>query len=284
MSAVFISYQRNDRPFAAHALAYALRAEKHEVFIDTGSIGPGQVFLEPIREALARTNVVLCLIGPDFNVDRLGEPANPVSFEWRRALFHGCTIVPVLIHDPTGRSTQTTPDAVMPAARDLPAELRWFALRDAEHLARDTLSRDIDALVHKMPSLSAAPHRAIRVLWVDDQPANNEDERRELRGHGFIFDNVVSTEEALFQLEHATYDLVISDLGREHSSDESPVAGKELLRHPLFAQAGPPVLIYANYRAVRQRDSLIELGAVWSTDDPDELYLNIFRLFGMEGE
>ena len=288
MSTVFVSYQRNDRPFAAHAMAYALRAAGHEVFIDTGSIGPGQVFLEPIREALARTNVALCLIGPGFDVARLREPANAVSFEWRRALSHGCTIVPVLIDDPTRGSAQDAPGPApavrMPRAPELPVDLRWFALRDAEHLARDTLSRDIDALVTKIPALSATPHRSIRVLWVDDKPANNEVERRHLRAHGFVFDNVVSTQEALVQLEQATYDLVISDLGREHSSDRSPVAGEELLRAPRIAKAGPPVFIYANYRAVEERDKLLGLGAVWATDSRDDLYRHVFRTLGRDGE
>ena len=40
---VFLSYQRADTLFAAHALGYPLRAGGHEAFVDTGSIGGGEL-------------------------------------------------------------------------------------------------------------------------------------------------------------------------------------------------------------------------------------------------
>ena len=76
-------------------------------------------------------------------------------------------------------------------------------------LRTPTLGRDIDALVDAVPHL-AAESRAYRILWVDDHPANNEQERAFLRPEGILFDNVVSTREAIEQLRFSRYDLVIT--------------------------------------------------------------------------
>ena len=63
---VFISYQRVDTLFVAHALGYALRLAGHDAFIDTGSIGGGELYPQVISKAISRANVVLALIGPKF--------------------------------------------------------------------------------------------------------------------------------------------------------------------------------------------------------------------------
>ena len=117
----------------------------------------------------------------------------------------------------------------MPEARDLPAELRWVTRCNAFTLRAATLAADVDGLVAAIPSLGKTPRRAARVLWVDDKPANNERERKFLRPDGIVFDNVVSTAEAIEQLQSESYDLVITDLGRQGSSDGSSTAGATLL-------------------------------------------------------
>src|SRR5690606_18687439 len=112
------------------------------------------------------------------------------------ARFHGVAVAPVLV------------DAgVMPQDDQLPAALRWFTRRHALALRRASLSADIDACVAAVPALASTPRPAARVLWVDDHPANNETERKWLRPHGIVFDNVVSTGEALEQLVVQSYDL-----------------------------------------------------------------------------
>ena len=211
---VFVSYQRADTLFAAHALGYALRLGGHDAFVDTGGIGGGDLYPQVISQAMSTANVVLALVGPSFDVARLREPTSVVAFEWRRARFHGATVVPVLVDG--GR---------MPADRALPAELRWFTKRNAYPLRGASLSTDMSALVDAIDVLAATPRRAARVLWVDDKPANNEWERKLLRPHGIVFDNVVSTSEAVQQLANESYDLVITDLGRRGSSDRSQRAG-----------------------------------------------------------
>ena len=230
---VFVSYQRADTLFAAHALGYALRCGAHEAFVDTGSIGSGELYRQVISSAVSTSQLVLALIGPSFDVRRLHEPTNVVAYEWQRARFHGVAVLPLLVDG-----------GVMPADEQLPAALRWITRRNALALRRGSLSADIDACVAALPTLASAPRQAARVLWVDDRPANNEAERKWLRPHGIVFDNVVSTGEALEQLVAESYDLVITDLGRRASSDRSATAGASFLEQAIL-RGGPPVIVYA---------------------------------------
>jgi CheY-like chemotaxis protein len=253
---VFISYRRRDSAFAAQALRYALRPAGHEVFLDTGTIAAGEAFREVIRDSLLRTELVLCLVGPAFDVARLHEPLDPVAFELRQARFVGCAVHAVLLDG-----------APMPAEKDLPPDLRWFCKRSASALTGPALGQQMDALVSEVPRLGARPRGAPRALWVDDNPANNEVERSLLRREGVVFDNVVSTAEAIEQLRSSTYDLVISDLGRRSSSDRSQAAGRALLTSAEIANGGPPVVIYAGRDAVRHEAELVALGAFGVSSD-----------------
>jgi CheY-like chemotaxis protein len=181
--------------------------------------------------------------------------------------------VPVLIEN-----------AAMPKDDDLPPELRWIAKRNAYPLRPSSLEPDIDALIKAIPSLAVEPRRAARVLWVDDKPANNELERARLRPFGIVFDNVVSTHEAVEQLAFESYDLVITDLGREHSSDRSFTAGSAFLEHPTVRKVGPPVIVYAGTWAVAQRDDLIRLGASDVMANREQLIHTVLRMLGRTPE
>jgi len=270
---VFVSYQREDTLFAAHAIGYALRLAGHESFVDTGSIASGALYPQEIAKAISQANVTLALIGPSFKVTRLHDPDSVVAFEWRRAQFHGVAVVPVLIDN-----------ASLPAAGEIPAELRWLTKRNAYRLRSNSLAPDIDALVKAVPLLAATPRRSARVLWVDDNPANNELERKLLRGHGIVFDNVVSTGEALEQLANDSYDLVITDLGRRRSSDRSEIAGETLIEHPMLRQSGPPVIVYAGIWAVQKKDDLIRCGASDVMANREQLIETVLRLLGRAPE
>jgi CheY-like chemotaxis protein len=266
---VFVSYQRSDTLLAAHAVGYAVKAAGHEAFVDTGSIGGGDLYPQVISKAVASTNVMVCLIGSSFNFARLHEATSVIAYEWRRAQFHGTAVVPVLVDG--GR---------MPSDAELVAELRWFTKRNAYCLRRESFSDDVSALIHAIPLLAAIPRRAARVLWVDDRPSNNEFERKTLRSHGIVFDNVVSNAEAVEQLANESYDLVITDMGRAHSSDRSQTAGASFLKHPTVTQGGPPVIVYASQWAVRQRDALLRLGASEVTANSQHLIDSVLGVLG----
>ena len=270
---VFVSYQRSDTLFAAHMIGYALRSGGHVPFVDTGSIEGGEVYANVIGDAIAAAHVMVALIGPQFSCERLNKPDSAVAFEWRRARARGPAVVPLLVDS-----------AVMPSESALPVELRWFARRNAYALRQMSLSADVDKLVAAIPSLSIAPRPAARVLWIDDRPANNELERRTLRADGIVFDNVVSSAEAIDQLENETYDLIITDLGREGSSDHSSTAGADLLKHPVIQHRGPPVIVYAGFWAVKARLELIAAGALDVMASREQLYESVRHVLGLKVE
>ena len=266
---VFVSYQRADTAPAAHALGYALRLGGHEAFVDTGSIGVGELYRQVIANAVATSNLLFALIGPSFNARRLHEPTSVVAYEWQRARFHGAAVVPIVVDG-----------ATMPSDGQLPPALRWLTRHNALALRHASFSADIDACVSAVPALANTPRRAARVLWVDDRPANNEFERKWLRPHGIVFDSVVSTEEAVEQLTQETYDLVITDLGREHSSDRSATAGAAFLDQPIVRNGGPPVIVYAGAWAVAQRDALVLRGALEVMADREQLFATVLGVLG----
>jgi len=77
-----------------------------------------------------------------------------------------------------------------------------------------------------------------RVLWVDDEPANNRSERRLLQAFGAEVMQVQSTAEALGQLSWGRFDLLLSDIARNGVSD----AGLQMLAR--LPRGAPPVVFY----------------------------------------
>ena len=270
---VFVSYQRADTAMAAHALFYALRLGGHQAYVDTGDIGAGEFYRQVISNAVAASNVLLGLIGPTFDAGRLAEPTSVVAFEWQRARFHGAAVVPVLVDG-----------GVMPRDDQLPPQLRWFTRRNAIALRRASFAADVAACIAAVSAVAKTPRRAARVLWVDDRPANNEHERRILRAHGIVFDCVVSTAEAIEQLVNESYDLVITDLGRQGSSDRSSSAGAAFLAQPILRQGGPPVIVYAGTWAVLQRDTLVRQGALDVMSNREQLIATVLDVLGRRVE
>ena len=93
-----------------------------------------------------------------------------------------------------------------------------------------------------------------------------------------------STTEAIEQLVNETYDLVITDLGREGSSDRSASAGAAFLDQPVIRDGGPPVIVYAGRWAVARRDELVGRGAVDVMANREALIATVLQILGREPE
>jgi len=111
--------------------------------------------------------------------------------------------------------------------------------------------------------------RERRVLWVDDEPQNNEIEARLLRRLGVEVENALDTEEALERLRRdpARFDLVVSDWARGEDAD----AGRTLLEALRASPRRWPVLMYVGHADEQRRVEAAALGAKTLTDEPDEL-------------
>jgi CheY-like chemotaxis protein len=113
----------------------------------------------------------------------------------------------------------------------------------------------------------AAPDKR-RVLWVDDNPSNNESIAVLLQGLGAEVEVALSTDQALAKLQESTYDLIISDMGRVEGRD----AGLDLLQKIRLKPDRTPFVIYASGNAVsRTRERALNLGALDAVASPTAL-------------
>lgn len=157
---VFISYRRDDTAGYARAVAdeLARRFGPERVFIDVDDIAAGQPFAQAIARSVARSSVLLVLIGRRWagpaeagavGPARIHDPADFVHREVAAALARGLRVIPVLFDG-----------APMPAAASLPPPLRALAGRNALAIDGTRWAADVARLVQALaPALPAAPRR-----------------------------------------------------------------------------------------------------------------------------
>jgi hypothetical protein len=148
---IAISYRRIDSTVIAGRIAdrLAVRYGREAVFIDVDSIPLGLDFKQYIRDAWARIDVLVAVVGPQWlgvspdGVTRLHDDNDLIRIELDMALQRAVPIIPVLVEG-----------AAMPAPDRLPEVLQGFAYRNAArvdggrdfHLHMDVLIRAIDQL------------------------------------------------------------------------------------------------------------------------------------------
>jgi hypothetical protein len=158
---IFISYRRDDDPFAAGRLYDVLSAKfgADQVFMDLDTLEPGEDFWEVIKEALERADVQLALIGRGWltasdqtGKRRLDAKDDFVRREIALALKGGLRVIPVLING-----------ATMPPANELPSSIKRLTTRNAVQLTATTWRAEVARLVTSLedePSLADEPVQA----------------------------------------------------------------------------------------------------------------------------
>ncbi len=166
---VFINYRRADSRADAGRLYDFLveHLDEEHVFIDIDSISPGRDFVEVIDETIERADILLVVIGPTWTTisneagaPRLDDENDYVRLEIQRALERGLRVLPVLVGG-----------APMPAARDLPMEIRPLTRRHAitltDHRWRSCANEMLEAL-ERIKSGTPIPTAPIPTAPVDD--------------------------------------------------------------------------------------------------------------------
>jgi hypothetical protein len=142
---IFISYRRRDDPGGAGRLFDALNEafDPDRLFLDVDSIEPGQDFEDVIEDRVAKSAVLLAVIGQhwvdatdDRGNRRLDNPQDYVRMEIETAMKQNKRVIPVLIGD-----------ARMPAAEVLPESIRKLARHNAVMLRYERFHDDITNLV-----------------------------------------------------------------------------------------------------------------------------------------
>lgn len=104
--------------------------------------------------------------------------------------------------------------------------------------------------------IGEAPDVMGRILWVDDHPENNVDEKRFLEGQRMAVYNVTSSDDALELLAMYRYDAVVSDMGR----NGNPLAGLDLVQAMRARGDHTPFYLYTILPLRAQRELLAQYG------------------------
>lgn len=112
--------------------------------------------------------------------------------------------------------------------------------------------------------LVASSLAGARILWVDDHPENNVNEKRTLEDFAFHVDQVRSTAEALSRLLGRSFDLILSDMERDGRKD----AGIELLTKLRSSDCPIPVVFYVGHFDPAR---CVPAGAFGMADQPEPL-------------
>ena len=154
MPAIFLSYRRADTGGYAGRLAESLerRFGHGSVFQDVEAIAPGSDFAQAIGAAIARCQVVLALVGDTWLTERdangrprLEDTQDFVRLEVASALQAGTPVLPVLVEG--GR---------MPAANELPSDLRQLARLQALELSDTRWEYDVERLANAVRRITGS--------------------------------------------------------------------------------------------------------------------------------
>jgi hypothetical protein len=155
MAKIFISYRREDSKHAVGRLYAALkrhvRDPKRDIFIDIDNIPRGVDFVEHLDGQVAQCDVLLAVIGPSWldirnpatGQRRLDDAGDFVRIEIASALKRGIPVVPVMLDE--------TP---VPAAADLPDDLKALSRRNGERLQHESFESDVARLIRGLPDTS----------------------------------------------------------------------------------------------------------------------------------
>jgi hypothetical protein len=148
MSAVFISYRRSDTERISQLIGGYLerRFGDDRVFMDTLDIGLGIDFHEKLAESLARCDIMLVVIGPEWlscvaadGSRRIDKADDYVRIEIEAALGREIRLVPVFVDGVSAVDSKNLPD-----------ELRALARHNGIQLCPSTFEADLKRLADEL--------------------------------------------------------------------------------------------------------------------------------------
>lgn len=139
---------------------------------------------------------------------------------------------------------------------------------------------DIDVFVSKTVTPSAIRRsKNAHILWVDDNPGNNINERISFESIGIRFSLATSTDAAISLLQTNKYDAVISDMAR----GDAGRAGFELLEAMRRKKDLTPFVVYCGSNAPNYKTDVRRKGGQGCTNQPDELFEIVLDNLGSDG-
>jgi CheY-like chemotaxis protein len=210
-------------------------------------------------------------------IEALAWPAVVLFVAWR---FHDAVAALVKPADagqttvkvgPTG--VEITRIASSAAAAAIAASAQRAGEPAADGAAQEQIVRNIAGAAAAGLVASGTGTKALRLLWVDDNPANNRLLVTAFRELGIEVTERTSTEAGLEAMREARFDLVITDMARPPDEE----AGLTLLRAIRAEHPALPVVIHAARWAMAHRGEERALGADLITSNVDEVYAFVLK-------
>jgi CheY-like chemotaxis protein len=154
-----------------------------------------------------------------------------------------------------------------PATININCLILCTEIRNAGLARNVSLSKEeIDDIVNKAMA-SRSKFQGARLLWVDDNPEGNDNERNFFSQSGLLIDLARSTSDGLARLDRRSYDVVITDMTRGWNRS----AGEDLLNAIQPKYNSLPVIFYTGRNYPKPK------GAFGLTTLPDELAKLVFK-------
>ena len=147
---IFISYRRDDSAGHAGRVHDRLVAEfgRDLLFMDVDAIPLGSNFVKVLKDEVARCDVLLAVIGPQWldardkeGHRRLENPSDFVRVEIGAALQRDIPVIPILLEGVS-----------VPKADELPPEMRELSSRNGLHVRHVSFHQDMDTLIRFLRS------------------------------------------------------------------------------------------------------------------------------------
>jgi CheY-like chemotaxis protein len=137
------------------------------------------------------------------------------------------------------------------------ASLATAAAKNRNDPVDSDIAGIVEAVQHVGPRTASSPNGwRNQILWVDDRPDNNIDERRAFEALGLEFKLALSTDEAFGKLAAHKFAAIISDMGRR----EGPREGYVLLDEIRRRRDATPLFFYASASAPEHKRETAEHG------------------------
>ena len=143
----------------------------------------------------------------------------------------------------------------------------------SESEIKDIVELVQDASSAKRASIQGPKRQKNQLLWVDDRPDNNVNERQAFEALGLRFTLALSTKEALENIAQQQYAAIISDMGRK----EGPREGYVLLDAIRKQGNQTPLFFYAASNAPEHKQETLDHGGQGCTNRAQELFQMVTR-------
>lgn len=295
---VFLSYPSTIEDFA-ELVRMKLDDAAIDVWKDTQQIQAGEEWRNEIDAGLLNADAIIVVLNKD------SVKSSYVTYEWAFGLGSGKPIIPVLLEDcdihprmkvlqyldfrdkkrPWIKLTKRIEEVnrrnsgekikvselTVEELKEILAGSRSLTKAKAKTTGTKTsagdLTESMNQIINARSYLGTIKGKPNKILWVDNLPQNNINERDALKALGFQFDLAQSTDQAMKFLTSNHYAAIISDMGR----NEGPTAGYTLLKQVRTRDKATPFFIYAGSNELEHKVKAQEKGAQGSTNNPTEL-------------